>query len=327
MSTLDPNEIYRGDARDLLERLDDESVDLSFWSPPYFVGDYGEDYDFEEWKALLREVVAKHFRVMKPGRFVVVNIADTLAFPDPEMPQVQVDNRSGKRVDVTREEIEAVKAEHPDWSRYQLADYFDCSEQTIHRRLEGVNVRGGKRGTQTKVKLVGGLVEEWAEDAGFYLYDRRIWVKDPAWENSPWHTHSVRSVDESEYLYVLWKPGETVYDREKLDDGEWSEWASRGVWDIDSVYRNDEDPDYLKKFPPELARRVVRLFSERGDLVLDPFVGSGTTCEVAIEQARDYVGFDVNEEAVELARENCAAAEPDPGAQTVQATLTDADGA
>ena len=32
--------------------------------------------------------------------------------------------------------------------------------------------------------LVGGFVEKWALDAGFYPYDRRIWVKDPAWKST-----------------------------------------------------------------------------------------------------------------------------------------------
>jgi site-specific DNA-methyltransferase (adenine-specific) len=320
---LETNAIYHGDAQELLTQVEKESVDLSFWSPPYFISDYEEDHTFEEWKNLISTVIENHYRVMKPGSFVVINIADTLAFKDPDMPQVQINNMSGKRVDVTKEDIEEVLEEHPDWDRYRLADYFDCSEQTIQRRLEGVNIRGGKHKTQTKVKLVGGLIEDWAEEAGFYLYDRRIWVKDPAWENSPWHTHSFRSVDESEYIYLLWKPGDTVYDRDKLEKEEWSDWASRGVWEIDSVKSNHEEMKHLKKFPPELARRVIRLLSDQGDLVMDPFAGSGTTCEVAIEQARDYLGFDVNEKAVELAKQNCREAEPDPGAKTIQQKLTD----
>jgi hypothetical protein len=52
------------------------------------------------------------------------------------------------------------------------------------------------------VKIVGGLIEEWALKAGFYPYDRRIWVKDAAWENSRWASLSYRAVDEFEYLYI-----------------------------------------------------------------------------------------------------------------------------
>jgi DNA modification methylase len=45
-------------------------------------------------------------------------------------------------------------------------------------------------------------------------------------------------------------------------------------------------------FPPELARRVIKLYSYRGNTVLDPFVGSGTTCSVAASHARKFIGID-----------------------------------
>ena len=99
---------------------------------------------------------------------------------------------------------------HPTMNRYELAKHFNCSEQTIDRRLNGNNVRGGKHETQSRVKIIGGLIEEWALNAGFFPYDRRIWVKDPAWENSRWASLSYRSVDEFEYIYIFWKPGITV---------------------------------------------------------------------------------------------------------------------
>ncbi|HRF97887.1 MAG TPA: DNA methyltransferase, partial [Aggregatilineales bacterium] len=110
--------------------------------------------------------------------------------------------------------------------------------------------------------LIGGLIETAGKKAGFYLYDRRIWVKDPSWQNSKWHTLSYRAVDEFEYLYIFWKPGITTVDRNKLSREEWSKWGSRAVWHIPSVRAND---DHEAKFPLELARRVIKLFSAKGD--------------------------------------------------------------
>lgn len=192
------------------------------------------------------------------------------------------------------------------WNRYELARILGCSEQTIDRRLKHNNIRGGKSAIQTKVKLVGGLIQEWGEAAGFYLYDRRIWVKDPAWENCRWHSTSYKAVDEFEYLYVFWKPGITRFNRNRLTREQWREWGSRGVWTIPSVRANDDHP---AKFPLELAKRVILLFSEPGDLILDPFVGSGTTAVAAILENRQYIGIDIVEEYVHLARENCYKAE------------------
>ena len=54
-------------------------------------------------------------------------------------------------------------------------------------------------------------------------------------------------------------------------------------------------------FPVELASRVIRLYSYREDVVLDPFAGSGTTCVAAAQLGRHYVGYDTSEEYCELA--------------------------
>ena len=297
---LSSNEIYQGDTRELLGQVSPESVALSFWSPPYFVGkSYETELDFAAWSDLLRETIAGHFGIIAPGGFLAVNIADILAFEDPDMPRIQADNVSAKKVKITREQVLAAQQANPDFDKYQLAALLGCSEQTIDRRLKHNNVRGGKYATQTRVQLTTGLVERWATDAGFYLYDRRVWIKDPCWENSRWHSLSYRSVDEFEHLLIFWKPGITVVNRERLDSGEWAEWGSRAVWNIPSVRSNSA---HESQFPMELPRRVIKLLTEPGDLVLDCFVGSGTTALAAIELGRQFMGFDISPESLRLAK-------------------------
>ena len=297
------NSIYQGDARELLLRIEPESVALSFWSPPYFVGkSYEKHLTYEQWCALLGTVIERHARVLRPGAFLAINIADILCFADPALPRIQAESVSGHRLPVSRDDVLRVLAEHPGYSRYQVAEALGVSEQTVDRRLKNNNIRGGKYALQTRTKLVGGLLEAAAYAAGLYLYDRRIWVKDPAWENSRWHTNSYRAVDEFEYVYFFWKPGITTIDRGRLSRKEWKEWGSRAVWPIPSVRAND---DHEAKFPLELARRVIRLLTNRGDLVIDPFIGSGTTAVAAIQEARRYIGFDITGRYVALATRNC----------------------
>jgi site-specific DNA-methyltransferase (adenine-specific) len=299
---LKSNQIYHGDSRHLLRRIEKESVALSVWSPPYYVGkEYEKDLTFEDWKNLLTEVIKFHFPIIKPGGFLVINIADILCFKDENMPKIMAENVSRKKVNLTKQEILEVKIKHPDWSRYKLAEYFNCSEQTIDRRLNGNNIRGGKYQSQTRVFLVGSIIEEAASNAGFYLYDRRIWVKDAAWENSRWHTISYRSVDESEYIYIFWKPGITKVDRSRLTRQEWVNWGSRGVWEIPSVRSN---ADHDSKFPVELPRRAIKLFTDPDELVLDCFVGSGTTAIAALSEGRRFIGIDKELKSVEIARKS-----------------------
>lgn len=54
-------------------------------------------------------------------------------------------------------------------------------------------------------------------------------------------------------------------------------------------------------FPVALPEWFIKLFTKPGDLVLDPFNGSGTTCVAAQQQNRDYIGIDTNQEYCELA--------------------------
>jgi DNA modification methylase len=296
------DDVYCGDAPELIARIAPDSVACSVWSPPYHVGkDYEADMSFEAWKSLLQRTIAAHRRVLLPGGFLVINIADILCFRDEAMPRLQAPNVSKLRSPVTRDDVLAAQRQHPGLNRYQLAELLRCSEQTIDRRLNGNNIRGGKYATQTRVQLVGHFVDQFARAAGLYLYDRRIWVKDPTWANSQWHCNSYRSVNEYEDLYVFWKPGETPIDRNRLDDKEWSAWGSRQVWFFPSVRSND---DHEAKFPLELPRRVIRLLTTPGDIVLDCFMGSGTTAIAAVMEGRRFIGIDALPAYVALAKRN-----------------------
>jgi len=290
MNYLTKNNIYHGQAEKLIKQIEPSSVALSFWSPPYFVGkDYEKDETFDSWQALLKEIIEGHYSILKPGGFMVINIADILAFPDEDMPRFQAMNPSNRRIAVTREMVLEAKRKHPDFNRYQLADLLGCSEQTIDRRLHGNNIRGGKKQVQTRVKLVGAYLESYAYEVGLYLYDKRVWKKDPAWANSKWTTSTLKAVSETEDLYVFWKPGEYVVNRDRLTQDEWKAWGYRQIWEIDSVRKNDI---HEAMFPEELAERVIRLYTDKGDIVLDPFIGSGTTAVAAIKHERYYIGFE-----------------------------------
>lgn len=78
------------------------------------------------------------------------------------------------------------------------------------------------------------------------------------------------------------------------------------VWDIQP--ESARRIGHPAPFPLELAARTVRLFSYVGDVVLDPFNGSGTTCVAALAGGRHYVGYDINPEYCGLAEGRLAAA-------------------
>ena len=83
----------------------------------------------------------------------------------------------------------------------------------------------------------------------------------------------------------------------------------RNVWGIPTV------PSKIKHaamFPPEIPRRCILIGSRPGDVVLDPFMGSGTTAVVARKLARRWVGYELNPEYVEIIRKRVATDGDDP---------------
>ena len=81
--------------------------------------------------------------------------------------------------------------------------------------------------------------------------------------------------------------------------------VTRDVWRIES--ESATRIGHPAPFPVELPRRLIELYTYQGDLVVDPFVGSGTTVVAAARTGRIGVGFDIDPEYVELAEQRLAA--------------------
>lgn len=82
---------------------------------------------------------------------------------------------------------------------------------------------------------------------------------------------------------------------------EWMEWT-KGWWQIN--WSVGSDKSHPAQFPIELPTRCLRLFGHKNDLVLDPFMGSGTTAKACWNQERRFIGIEKSEKYYELAKTN-----------------------
>ena len=85
-----------------------------------------------------------------------------------------------------------------------------------------------------------------------------------------------------------------IREKSKLTEKEWVEFTKQ-IWNIPIPNKNDlAFGEHSAIMPEEIARRCIKLYTYMGDVVLDPFAGSGTTLKVAKELKRNYVGYEIS---------------------------------
>jgi DNA modification methylase len=259
MDTPLRNTIALGNCVDLIDELPANSIDLVFTSPPYFNArpEYSEYEEYDEYLLRMRQVISRSHRVLKEGRFFVINSSPVLI-------------RRASRNEAS----------------HRIAVPFD---------LHAI------------------LIKE-----GYEFIDDIIWVKP---EGAGWATGRGRrfaadrnplqykAVPVTEYVMVYRKqpsqlidwhirnhPDPTVITESKIGNG----YEKTNIWKI-CPSTNSKHP---AAFPLELAKRVISYYSFKGDVVMDPFAGSGTVGAAAAQLDRRFVLFEINPDYIPLIQES-----------------------
>ena len=148
-------------------------------------------------------------------------------------------------------------------------------------------------------------------EIGFNMRGEIIWNKSAgAGISTAWGSFQSASNpilrDVHEYILIFSKgnykrerdKNEKEFRHDNISKEEFIEWT-KSIWTM--------NPESAKRighpapFPEELPNRLIKLFSFTNDIVIDPFMGSGTTAIAAIKNNRNFVGYEINEEYINLA--------------------------
>jgi len=169
--------------------------------------------------------------------------------------------------------------------------------------------------------IVSDLIHVMVYEVGFEYQDKIIWRKPEGYIRISrrsgvliQHPYPMYYYPDNIYeeIVIFRKPGdlnrksvpEHVREKSRIDVRRFqAEKWYLSVWDIKNVLPSEKWSKYTAVFPEELVERLIRLYSYWGETVLDPFLGTGTTCAVARRLGRNCVGYEVDLELKEAIEE------------------------
>jgi len=226
------NSVVNADVREVLKFVPDESVHLTFTSPPYYnARDYSIYPSYQTYLEFLDKVFQETHRITKEGRFLIVNTSPIII---PRVSRTHSSKRYGIPFDL-----------HP----YLVKNGWEFIDDIIWLKPEASvkNRIGGFMQHRKPLAYKPNAVTE------YLMVYRKQTEKLLDWNI---RNYSNKTVEES-----------------KVADG----YETTNVWKIDPCF----DKIHSAVFPIELCKRVIQYYSYKGDLVFDPFAGSGTVGRTA----------------------------------------------
>lgn len=152
------------------------------------------------------------------------------------------------------------------------------------------------------------MIIEIMLDLGFLMRGEIIWDKSASGGGScawgSWMSASNPVLrDYHEYILIFSKDSYSKNKKQEKRDtikhDDFINWT-KSIWTFPAV--NAKKIGHPAPFPIELPHRLINLYSYEGDVILDPFCGSGTTCIAAIQNNRNYIGYDIKKDYIDLAK-------------------------
>ncbi|GAF86549.1 unnamed protein product, partial [marine sediment metagenome] len=167
-----------------------------------------------------------------------------------------------------------------------------------------------------KSYFIPAYITQLLEDIGFNYKREHIWVKplgiQGIWNrgttsflNQPYPRNTMINIHH-EHILIFQKGDkpEVFYGRNPLSVSEVKEWCW-SIWELTVSHVKD----HPAPFPETIVKRLIKMYSYEGEVVLDPFLGSGTTSKVAKALKRRSVGIEVSPEYIPLIKQEVGGAD------------------
>jgi len=312
--------ILYGDCRDTLKNVTNSSVQMCVTSPPYYgLRDYGgeknqigQEQTPEQFIDELVKVFREVRRTLKDDGTLWLNIGDSY-----------YNYRPSKGKSYPKQTVSKTKQDLPDYS----------------------SKRNNKLSNLKEKDLIGipWMLAFALRADGWYLRQDIIWHKPNPMPESV----KDRCTKSHEYIFLLSKNKKYYYDNEAIKEPVKQDWGTRNrangkyhnsgsglqphsgltksyttknkrsVW---SVTNKPYKHAHFATFPPDLIIPPILAGSKKGDIVLDPFMGSGTTGMVAKEHGRYFIGCELHDDYSELIRQRMPV---EISSQDIENPLTD----
>ena len=312
--------ILYGDCRETLKNVTNSSVQMCVTSPPYYgLRDYGgeknqigQEQTPEQFIDELVKVFREVKRTLKDDGTLWLNIGDSY-----------YNYRPSKGKSYPKQTVSKTKQDLPDYS----------------------SKRNNKLSNLKEKDLIGipWMLAFALRADGWYLRQDIIWHKPNPMPESV----KDRCTKSHEYIFLLSKSKKYYYDNEAIKEPVKQDWGTRNrangkyhnsgsglqphsgltksyttknkrsVW---SVTNKPYKHAHFATFPPDLIIPPILAGSKKGDIVLDPFMGSGTTGMVAKEHGRYFIGCELHADYKELIRQRMPV---EISSQDIENPLTD----
>jgi site-specific DNA-methyltransferase (adenine-specific)/site-specific DNA-methyltransferase (cytosine-N4-specific) len=263
------NRFLHGDCEELLKAFPDNSIDLIFTSPPYAdqrKKTYGGASPGEYVDWFLPKA-SQLMRVLKPTGTFMLNIKERAV--------------DGERHTYVIELILKMREQRWLWT-----------EEFMWHKRNSYPGKWPNRFRDNWERLI-----QFNKDKKFHMFQEAVMVPVGDWAKD--RLANLSNTDK-------------IRDESKVKSGfgkNVSNWLGRDmVYPTNVIHMATEcsNRNHSATFPVELPSWFIKLFTQPGDVVLDPFMGSGATALAAIRLGRNFVGIDISEEYVELAQKRTA---------------------